>query len=228
MIDKIKISVLMTTHASRYAGAREALDGWLEQPAAQIWLLDGGGAYERPKHQGRVDVFRMPFDLGTRMDMAMALLTEGDLICCADDDVKPQPGFLEDLYLGWIKTAGGISGILGRTFEGPTYWGNTTFYRARNIQEPVRVGFVGVVFLASRDLFGFDVRGCPRNCDDLWFQMKAQPDAPKWVIPTTKYEDLPSSKDGTAMYRSAELKAQRQEFYEAHYRMTYAPEGRHF
>lgn len=220
MIEGKTISVIITTYR-RYLTLDRVIAGWLDQPADQVWVLDGGGKY-RTRHQDpRLVLFNLPVDLGTKMDYAFALLTEGDLVCLADDDLVVKPGLLEDLYSVWkLKT--GIVGLLGRTFHGPVYWGNTMFYRASLLAEPQRVDFCGVVYFASRDLFGFDLRGLPRNCDDLWWQMKVHPYVPKHVAATAKYENLPVASDSTAMYKNPELRRQREEFYKTYYTMYYA------
>lgn len=231
MIENVKFSTIITTHRGRYDAAAKTLRAWLSQPADQIWLLDGSGefsAFKTIPNDPRLSVFRMPVDLGTKMDYAFSLLTEGDMICLADDDMVPKAGLLEELYSGWKRVGGGIVGLIGRTFQGPTYRGQTTFFSAKEITEPVRVGFAGVAFLTTRDLFGFDVRGLPRNCDDIWMQMRKHPDVPKWVIPTKAFENLKEAGDMTAMYRNPELKAQRQEFYQAEYEEKYQPTGRTF
>lgn len=232
MIGNVSFSTIITTYPARYAAAEQALEGWIKQPADQIWVLDGGGAF-KPKNpallnDNRVWVFRMPFDLGPKMDMAMALLTEGDLICLADDDLEPQAGLLEEMYRGWLSVGGGLVGLIGRTFEGPEYKGGTTFYSARDIDKPVRVGFAGIAFLTTRDVFGFDVRNLPRNADDIWMQMKALPDLAKWVVPTKAWLNNKAAADGTAMYRNQELKSQRANFYREQYLEKYEPTGRRF
>ncbi len=225
MIDGRTVSAIITTYR-RYATLDEVVASWLAQPVDQLWVLDGGAGYKpRVMADPRLLVFRMPADLGTKMDYAFALLTEGDLVCLADDDIVVSPGFLLDLERCRAER-GGIVGVIGRTFHGPVYWGQTKFFRASELLEPARVGFVGCIYLASRDLFGFDVRGCPRNCDDLWWEMRIHPDAPKHVAPTVRYRNLPTASDPGAMYHTPRLRAQREAFYREHYLRTYAPEGR--
>lgn len=220
MIDGKTVSVLITTYC-RYKTLDQVVLGWLAQPADEIWVIDGGGKFSCRHTDPRLLVFNMPRDLGTKMDYAMALLTDGDLICLADDDVLVKPGFLEDLYETW-NLKGGIVGILGRTFHGPVYWGNTTFYRASFLTDPKEVDFCGVVYFAARELFGFDVRGLPRNCDDLWWEMRVHPFVPKHVAATAKYENLPAASDGTAMYKHPGLRKQREDFYRLYYLKNYA------
>lgn len=225
MIGGRTISAIITTYR-RYATLDEVVASWLAQPVDQVWVLDGGGKYKPGvMADPRLLVFRMPADLGTKMDYAFALLTEGDLVVLADDDVVVQPGFLEDLERCRAER-GGIVGVIGRHFCGPKYWGDTLFFRSSDLKAPVRVGFVGCVYLAARELFGFDVRGCPRNCDDLWWQMRAQPDVPKHVAPTARYKNLPTASDPGAMYHTPRLRAQREAFYKEHYLKTYAPTRR--
>lgn len=225
MIEGRSVSAIITTYR-RYATLDEVVASWLAQPVDELWVLDGGAKY-RPGTMAdpRLLVFRMPADLGTKMDYAFALLTEGDLILLADDDIVVSPGFLADLHLCW-SAGGGIVGVIGRTFHGPAYWGETRFLRSSDLLEPARAGFVGCICLAARELFGFDVRGCPRNCDDLWWQMRVHPDAPKRVAPTVRYRNLPAASDPAAMYHTPRLRAQREAFYREHYLRTYAPAGR--
>jgi hypothetical protein len=198
---------------------------WLQEPVDEVWVLDGGGQFHSHLKSAHLAVFNLPRDLGTKMDYAFALLTEGDIVVLADDDVLVESGFAADLYRVW-EAKEGFVGIIGRTFHGPRYWGDTTFYRASLIAEPTRVAFCGVIIMAARSLFGFDVRGCPRNCDDLWMQMKVHPDVPKHVAPTVHYKNLPEAKDNSAMYRNPSLRLQREKFYKHLYELVYAPTGR--
>lgn len=220
MIDGKTISVIITTYV-RYGTLDRVIAGWLGQPADQIWLLDGAGKFKTAHQDPRLLVFNLPADLGTKMDYAFALLTDGDLVCLADDDVIVKPGFLNDLYQTW-KLKDGIVGIIGRTFHGPTYWGQTKFYRASLLKMAQKVDFCGVIYFAGRGLFGFDVRGLPRNCDDLWWQMKIHPTIPKHVAATARYENLPAASDGTAMYKDPVLRQQRQDFYKIYYIKNYS------
>jgi glycosyltransferase involved in cell wall biosynthesis len=220
MIDGKKISVIITTYC-RYGTLDAIIGGWLAQPAEEVWVLDGGGKFKAKAEGGRLLVFNLPRDLGTKMDYAFALLTDGDLVCLADDDLLPSPGFLEDLYAAW-KQKGGIVGTLGHTFQGPVYRANTTFFRGDLVPAATRVDFCGVVLLAAREVFGFDVRGCPRNCDDLWLAMKAHPELPKHVVATKRFKNTMAAIDGTAMYRDPKLRGQRQDFYREYYIKNYA------
>lgn len=229
MIGEKRFSVIITTHAARYPTLDLVLQGWIEQSAAdQIWLLDGGGRFRSKLVDPRLAIFNMPMDLGTKMDYAMALLTDGDFIILADDDVIVHPGFLLDLYRGYHLVGDSIVGIIGRTFHGIPYWGKTIFYKASAIREPQRVGFVGVIYFSPRKYFGFDVRGCPRNCDDLWWQMKIFPQLPKFVVPSRKYLNLPEASGESAMYKQPLLRKQREEFYAQYYRENYEKQGRIF
>jgi len=227
MISEKTFSVLITTRApERRTTIGEVVGAWAAQTADQVWLLNCGAPL--PAMKG-ARVFNLPVDPGTRTDYSMALLTTGDFVVLADDDVVVGHGFLEALFQGWQEAgARGLVGIIGRTFQGSTYWGETTFFRASLLDRPVRVGFVGVVILAPRELMAFDARGCPRNCDDLWLAMKTWPDEPKHVVPVHPYRNLAEAKGKSAMYRDPALREQRQQFYGDHYLKTYAPAGRKF
>ena len=224
-IEGSTISVLVTTYC-RFENLDRILAAWLRQPVDEVWLIDGSGRFQSSMKDQRFTAFSMPRDFGTGMDYALAPLTQGDYIILADDDVLPEPGFVEDLFRGYFETGGAIVGIIGRTFYGPRYKGDTEFFAANKTERPVRVGFVGVVCFAARQYFGFDVRGLPRNADDLWWQMREYPRIAKYVIPTKAYLNLPECEDDTAMFHDRALREQRQEFYEKWYRCNYEPTGR--
>jgi hypothetical protein len=237
MIKNKTISVIITTHESRYQSARELIDPWLLQPIDELILIDGTGKFPsnwispKAKLDPRFNVIRVFKDFGTKTDYAIALLTIGDMICLADDDVLALPGFTEDLFKGYQQArlrmrSRCVVGIIGRTFHGTPYWGNTKFYRSSKVTQITRTGFVGCVYFTEREEFGFDVRGCPRNCDDLWWQMKVRHATPKFVVPTTRYKNLPSASEDSAMYKSPALKKQREKFYKEYYDAIYRPTGR--
>lgn len=239
MIQEHRISVILMTHEARYQSARNLIDPWLSQPIDELIFVDGSGKFPdnwispAAKLDRRFNIIRIYKDFGTKTDYAIALLTSGDFVCLADDDVLPLPGFTEDLLKGYLegkRITGGrvIVGIIGRTFHGVPYWGNTKFYRSSRLTEIVRTGFVGCVYFTERAEFGFDIRGCPKNCDDLWWQMKVRHATPKFVVPTVKYKNLPSAGDKDAMYKDKDLREQREKFYKEYYELYYHPFGRTF
>jgi len=241
MINGKTVSVLITTyHPSRASTLSEVVRGWLDQPVDEVLLLDNGGqawlAMSSVESVIPVTDFdgdhrflywRMPWDFKTRADYGVALLTDGDLIICADDDVVPSEGFAQDLVSGWDKV-GGFVGIIGRVFKGEDYYKDCPYYNSAGVEKITRVGFTGVVYLASRSLFGFDTRGMLPNCDDLWHQMKVHTYSPKHVVPTKNYRNLPCASDKTAMFKNTALKSQRNAFFAEYYKKYYGPKGREF
>ena len=212
-----KISVIITTY-QRFKNLERIYSAWLEQPVEEVWILNGNKnvKLDYGDHPKGV-IFNMPRDFGTKMDYAFALLTEGDYIILADDDVLPKKEFAEDLYRGWKQVGGGIVGVIGRKFIGERY-GQSIFYRASKITAPARVDFCGVVYFSPRKYFGFDVRGMSRNCDDLWWHMKVFPDVPKHVVPSKNYIDLPEARGKTAMFKTPGLVSQRRRFFHQYYK----------
>lgn len=211
-----KISVIITTY-QRFKNLERIYMAWLEQPVCEVWILNGNKNVKLDYGSNpRGLIFNMPKDLGTKMDYAFALLTEGDYIILADDDVLPKKGFTEDLYRGWKNVGGGIVGVIGRKFTGKRY-GQGNFYRASEITTPESVDFCGIVYFSPRLYFGFDVKGMPRNCDDLWWHMKVFPDVPKHVVPSKNYIDLPEARDKTAMFRNPGLRAERRAFFKKYH-----------
>ena len=222
MINGKTVSVLITTyHRKRADDAIAVARAWCKQPVEQVWLLDNAGHCCMDEMDGRdYSYWQMGEDLKTRADYGVALLTDGDLIICADDDIVPKPGFAQDLVDGMDATGAGFVGVIGRVFNDPEYR-KTTFYRASKIDEPKRVDFTGVCYMAKRKYFGFDTRGMPVNADDLW-HCRRYPEASKFVIPTDKYENLPTCNDGTAMFKNPELAAQRQAYYAEWWEQEYS------
>jgi hypothetical protein len=221
------VSVIVTTyHPGRQAGLDGIAKAWLKQPVEQVWILDGLGSY-RPLPSftealtdKRFATFNLPFDLGNGADYCFALMTLGDHVILADDDMVPCAGFVER-FLDFVGTAD-ILGVIGRIFKGPQYRGDTLFVAGAKATEPTPVDFVGVCTFCRREHFGFDVRGLHpdlRNCDDLWWQMKERPELSKAVIPVGGlYRNLPTSSgaDPSSMFRSG-LDESRQDFYEKQY-----------
>jgi len=224
------VSVIITTH-NRLETIGRVVGAWLDQPVIEVWLVDGTGGTARAAltkkaiYDERFELFPLWKDHGTRTDYALAHLTDGDIVICADDDCLPLPGLTDDLVCGITDEYADICGIHGRTFSGPSYYnGGTAAWRAKDIGAPVRVDFCGVVFAARRELFDFDTRGMHRNCDDLWFQMKAHPDAVKFVVPTKRFTTLESANHGMFADRG-ELRAAREAFYGEWYGKNYANRG---
>lgn len=220
MIKGNKISVIITSYAARYDTLDKVIQSWTTQPADEIWIIDSSGKFKTAIEDSRLLIFNMPRDLGTKMDYAFALLTEGDFVCLADDDVIVKPGFMADLYQTW-KVTGGIVGIRGRRFSGPNYLDDSKFYNSNQSITPMRVDYCGIIYFAERKLFGFDVRGLPRNCDDLWWQMKVYPKVHKFVAPTDKYEHLKEATGKTSMSHNPALMRQRQVFFRHYYIKNY-------
>lgn len=224
------VSVIVNTyHRGRQVGLDDIAKAWLAQPVDQVWILDGLGSYRPNPHfaamvaDDRFRVFNLAPDLGNGADYCFALLTSGDYVILADDDMVPYKGFVERM----LEHAGfaDILGVIGRKFNGPLYKLNTKYVSGLNISKPTAVDFVGVCTFCRREHFGFDVRGLHpalRNCDDLWWQMKVKPELRKAVIPLRKlYLNLLTSdwNNSSSMDGKPKLSQSRQDFYEEHYRL---------
>lgn len=214
-------SVLITTyHPGREPSIYGVVRAWLQQPVSQVWLLDGGGHVRAPElhkvaqNDDRFLYWKMPMDFKTRTDYGVALLTDGDLIWCADDDLVPEAGFVQTFGHFMAAQPGPcFAGVIGRVFEHSEYRA-CTFYSSDKVTEPKAVGFAGVCNVAPRCLYGFDTRGMQRNQDDLWHQIKCFPGTPKYVVPTKAYKNLPCSDNHTAMFKGdSALRKSREDFY---------------
>ena len=209
-----KVSVVISTYR-RLENLERILEAWWKQ-APDIWLADSSGKFET---QIPVNHVRFTPDPGNKTRHAISLLTDGDYVIKADDDVLPKPGlieaFLEYSYLD------GILGLMGRTFHGEKYYGKTKAIRAREINQPQNVDMVGILTFTPRKYLAFDLRGCWSSIEDLFWHMKVYPHISKYVIPTDKYEQLPESNDKECLFKNKAARVEREEFYRKYYRMNY-------
>lgn len=218
-------SVIITTYR-RFDDLDRVILAWLGEPVVEVWLIDGSGKFKSNVSDERFLLFSMPKDLGTKMDYAVGLLTAGDLIILADDDVLPKPGLVEDLHKGMKDAEADIVGIHGRTFLGPDYRKDTNCIIADQITMPARVAFCGVVLMLSRELLGFDLRGMQTPWDDLWLCMKAWPNKIKYVVPTKNWRNLPVAYDASSLFHDKDMREIRDRFYTEWYNRNYKPKGR--
>lgn len=213
MINNDKISVLITSHKARFNTLNRVIGSWLTQPVDEIWVIDDGNNFKTEIKDPRLLIFNMPKDFETKSDYALALLTEGDIIILADDDIVVRDTFTNSFYNSLKKTNNSIVGLAGKKCFGPRYNKDTQIYKSNMISQPIEVEYVGIVIMASRDRFGFDLKGMNKNCDDFWFCMKIHPNINKYIVPTIDYTDLPCSENKTAMHKSAILRKPRYDFY---------------
>ena len=211
--------VISTYDNSRLPHLHDVIEAWLEQ-TNEVILCDCSDG----KFHTTLPIIHVQFnkDLGNKTRHALSLLTSNDFVIKADDDVLPRPGLIQDLHEGWLEVGGGIVGLLGRTFEGVHYTGQTTSYRANFVVDPVRVDFVGITTFSPRNYLAFDLKGCLNPIEDLFWQMKHFPDVPKWVVPSVNFKLLPESENpGEALYLNTRAQKIRQNFYEEYYLKNY-------
>jgi len=225
MISGKTISVLITTyHEKRWDNALKVVSAWLKQPVDEVWLIDGAARGLTSIKDRRFLYWPLPRDFGPQSDYGVALLTKGDLIICADDDIAPLPGFTQDLVDGMEQSGAGFVGIVGRRWTDPSYHRNKLF-KADLISKPEPVGCPGCIYMAHRMYFGFDCRDMPsRNVDDYWHCL-AYKEVLKCVVPTKNYEHLPTSHDDTAMCKSRKLMNERYRFFANMYIKHYKGAG---
>jgi len=212
----MNFSVVIVSHR-RKKSLEKILNAWLFQ-VPDVWLCDCGVNLET-----RLPVKTVKFnqDPGSKSRHAIALLTEGDFIFKADDDVMPLPGFVNDIYRGWQAVGDGIVGIIGRKFEGESYYMNTRFYAANKLSWNQLVDFVGVITMSPRKYLPFDLKGCQTPIEDLFWQMKAYRDVPKYVIQTKNYVNLPESHDKDCLFHDQKAREVREIFYREYYLKSY-------
>lgn len=208
------VSVVIPTYR-RLKNLERILDAWLIQ-TPDVWLCDSSEKFETnlPIHHVRFSP-----DPGSKTRHAISLLTDGDFVIKADDDVLPKPGLI-DVFLEYSQLDG-ILALMGRIFHGDRYYRNTKVCRAREISQPQKVDIVGILTFVPRKFLAFDLCGCTRPIEDLFWQMKVFSKTPKYVIPTNKYEQLPESNDDGCLFKNRKARIERESFYQKYYRMNY-------
>lgn len=210
-------SVVLVTYR-RLARLPEILAAWCAQ-CNDVWLCDcskDGAAGIPPA----VKVARFTPDPGNRTRHAVALMTSGDICIKADDDILPLPGLVGDFIRWHGKLGPCISGVHGRIFRSSDYY-DSEMVAAHKQTVPVHVDFVGVLTCSDRRYLPMDLRECGTDIEDLWWHSWCYPRAPKYVIPTANYNNLPESRDAERLCANKEGKARRRQFFakcwETHY-----------
>jgi len=205
----MKISVVIQTYR-RYESLGRILKAWLDQ-ADEVFLADCG-----PGFITKLPIIHVRFnrDIGNKTRHSVALLTNGDFVIKADDDLLPKPGLVDDFRQHYKP---GILGLIGRKFRGPSYYKDTEFFKSSKIERPIKVDFVGVCTYAPRSLMAFDLKGCDNAVEDLFWQVKQFRCVDKWVIPTKNYEDLPECNDRGSLFHDPKARIVREKFYAENY-----------
>jgi hypothetical protein len=198
------------------------LAAWLKE-TADVWLCDcskNGYNCTLP-----VNIVHAWPDPGNRIRHAVALMTSGDLVIKADDDIVPGPGLAQEFVKAHEAKGDAIYGIHGRRFKGPRYYGNTQLFGPGNANGIQEVDFVGVITCAPRQYLPMDLKGCRSEIEDLYWQMGCYPQVKKYVIGTKNVRHLPESFDAGRLCAVGPSRNIRQQFYQAMYLRHYAQRG---
>lgn len=212
----MKISVVIAAY-NRIENLERILSAWLEL-TNDVYLADCSNQFETSLPITHV---RFNPDPGNRSRHAVALLTKGDFVIKADDDVFPKKGIIEDFIRAQQQVGPGIFGIHGRVFQGKNYYKNTKVYQSILVKEPTPVDFVGIITFSPREFLAFDLKGCLTPIEDLFWQMRAFPAVEKWVIPSKNFEKLPESKHD-CLFHNPEAREIRERFYQEYYLKNYS------
>jgi hypothetical protein len=213
----MSVSAVVVTYR-RVKSIEQVLGAWLGE-TPDVWLCDctpRGINTKLPVH-----IVRAHPDPGNRIRHAVALLTAGDLVIKADDDIVPLPGLAADFTSAWRKYGEAIYGIHGRIFGGERYYIDTRLIGAKKQTEARPVDFVGVITAAPRSLLPMDLRSCPSAVEDLYWQMKRYPAAAKYVIATDKFRNLPECRDEGRLCGTKKSRDVRRDYYTQLYRRNY-------
>ncbi len=218
----MKVSVVVVTYR-RLERIAEILAAW-QRESPDVWLCDCSRRGVRNAPPG-VHIARFWPDPGNKVRHAAALLTDGDLVIKADDDIIPRPGLVADFIKAHEKVGPAILSIHGRTFHGRDYYRDTKLYGAKGQAAPLKVDFVGVITCAPRALLPMDLRGCATEIEDLFWQMEKYPQAAKYVIPTDKFMNLPESRDAHRLCAPGPARSVRRAYYERWYLRNHRKAG---
>lgn len=213
------LSAVVVTYR-RLANLGQVLEGWLRE-TPDVWLCDC--SREGFKTTLPVNIIRAWPDPGNRIRHAVALLTKGDLVVKADDDIVPLAGLGAAFVRNYEAHGEAIYGIHGRRFLGPLYYRQTAMSGPGNTRQTTKVDFVGVITCAPRKYLPMDLRACASEVEDLYWQMAYYPAVPKYVIPAAELvKHLPESFDAGRLCGTKDARRVRQAFYETWYRKNYA------
>lgn len=211
------VSVVVVTYR-RLKSIGRIVDEWLKE-TPDVWLCDC--SVKGVRVDSRVKVIRANPDPGNKIRHAVATLTQGDLVIKSDDDIMPRPGIVADFVKHAQLLGPAIYGIHGRIFRGPDYYHNTKLFGSKSIPKPLLVDFVGVMTCAARRFLAMDLRDCHTEVEDLYWQMRCYPKAPKYVIVTNKFHNLQESKDGGRLCGTPSSRLIRNQYYKELYNRNY-------
>lgn len=213
------VSVVLVTYR-RLTRIGEIAQAWLAQ-TPDVWLCDCSRRGAKTGIAALKTVRAWP-DPGNKIRHAVAMMTQGDLVIKADDDVMPRPGLVQDFVSHATMYGPAIYGIHGRIFRRPDYYHGTQLFGAKSVRQAQPVDFVGVVTCSSREYLGMDLRDCRTEVEDLYWQMQCYPKAKKYVIVTDKFMHLSESKDKGRLCGTPESRLVRSQYYQFWYNRNYA------
>lgn len=213
----VKVSVVVVTYR-RLDTLDQVLSAWLKE-TPDVWLCDC--SKEGYKTNLPVKIVRATPDPGNKIRHAVATMTSGDLVIKADDDIIPLPGLAQDFINCYVANGDCVMGIHGRTFQGPDYYQHTTLYSAKHLLAPLKVDFLGVITCAPRKFLAMDLKDCDTPIEDLYWHNWIYPHVPKYIITSTHYQNLPSSRDQDRLCGNKEMRVVRRAFYKKCYEKYY-------
>lgn len=187
-------SVVIVSY-NRIDTLESVLRAWLKQ-VDEVFLCDCSNKFET-----KLPITHIKFnpDPGNKTMHAMALLTQGDFVILADDDILPKSGFIEDLYAGYKNSSGDcIVGVMGRQFRNTEVYFDTQQFTSANIEKVTPVDMLGVCYFSPRKYLVYDVKDMRNSINDLYWTAEVMRDVKKWVVPSKNYTLLPSAWKGLA------------------------------
>ena len=218
----MSVSVVVVSYR-RQEHLAQILAAWLKE-TSDVWLCDcsaNGFKTDLP-----VKVVHFSPDPGNKVRHAVALLTTGDLVIKADDDLMPKPGLVAQFVQAHAAKGDAIFGIHGRRFRGPRYYVNTQMFGPGNAVGITEVDFVGVITCSPRKFLPMDLRYCQTEVEDLYWQMACYPQVKKYVVATKNVIHLPESFDAQRLCGTRPSRVIRQVFYQKYYDLHYAKRGK--
>lgn len=205
------ITVILTYYQRPDIFLKVLMSWTIQKLVDEIIVVDNSGNL-------KTDIFNLDFDIkvislsqnmGTQVKYPMALLAKNRWVIYADDDIIAKPGLAEDLWEH--KVAYGAVGIIGRIFNGTSYY-TSKGVRGENVDKLTKVDWLGGGCTLTERIAGFvEVAKCPANeVDDWWWENEAELER-LFVVPTKKYE-LINPQEG--IHTTEKCKKLREEYYE--------------
>jgi len=156
-----------------------------------IWD-NGGSSDEHIVNKDGILIIKPSKNVGSCSKFKAVAFTKNDNILITDDDIVPKNGLVEDMVGFSNKKYCDLFALFGRKFpEGGGYnHDEAQRVRSKDITEPTKVDFLGVLYFGKREFFTMDFKNTQSVYDDvmlIFLQNKIKQNLSRYIFPTKNY-----------------------------------------